>query len=388
MKRLLQASIITSIAFVVVACGAKGNEKSALTEKKASLEKLKQEQTKIATDIKKLENEIAVLDSSANNKTVKLVDVITTETSDFFHYIDLQGKIDADNISYVAPRGTPGQVKSLFIKKGDYVKAGQLLLKLDDAIYKQQIQNTNTQLALAKDIYRRQKNLWDQGIGTEVQLISAKNNVDQLENAIKLQKEQLSMTNVYAKVNGYADQVNVRVGEFFQGFIGNMPQIQIVNTSSLKVVTDIPENYINRVKKGSSVKIILPDLNNKEIKSTITLISQSINANSRGFIVEAKIPYQNNLKPNQVAIMKILDYAAKNVVTIPINLIQTDEKGKYVYIMEANGKGFIAKKKAINIGEVYNGLAEIKLGLQTGEKLITAGFQSIYEGQNIATATK
>lgn len=388
MKRLLQASIITSIAFVVVACGAKGNEKSALTEKKASLEKLKQEQTKIATDIKKLENEIAVLDSSANNKTVKLVDVITTETSDFFHYIDLQGKIDADNISYVAPRGTPGQVKSLFIKKGDYVKAGQLLLKLDDAIYKQQIQNTNTQLALAKDIYRRQKNLWDQGIGTEVQLISAKNNVDQLENAIKLQKEQLSMTNVYAKVNGYADQVNVRVGEFFQGFIGNMPQIQIVNTSSLKVVTDIPENYINRVKKGSSVKIILPDLNNKEIKSTITLISQSINANSRGFIVEAKIPYQNNLKPNQVAIMKILDYAAKNVVTIPINLIQTDEKGKYVYVMEANGNGFIAKKKAINIGEVYNGLAEIKSGLQTGEKLITAGFQSIYEGQNIATATK
>lgn len=388
MKRLLQASIITSIAFVVVACGAKGNEKSALTEKKASLEKLKQEQTKIATDIKKLENEIAVLDSSANNKTVKLVDVITTETSDFFHYIDLQGKIDADNISYVAPRGTPGQVKSLFIKKGDYVKAGQLLLKLDDAIYKQQIQNTNTQLALAKDIYRRQKNLWDQGIGTEVQLISAKNNVDQLENAIKLQKEQLSMTNVYAKVNGYADQVNIRVGEFFQGFIGNMPQIQIVNTSSLKVVTDIPENYINRVKKGSSVKIILPDLNNKEIKSTITLISQSINANSRGFIVEAKIPYQNNLKPNQVAIMKILDYAANNVVTIPINLIQTDEKGKYVYVMEANGNGFIAKKKAINIGEVYNGLAEIKSGLQAGERLITAGFQSIYEGQNIATATK
>ena len=108
MKRLLQASIITSIAFVVVACGAKGNEKSALTEKKASLEKLKQEQTKIATDIKKLENEIAVLDSSANNKTVKLVDVITTETSDFFHYIDLQGKIDADNISYVAPRGISG----------------------------------------------------------------------------------------------------------------------------------------------------------------------------------------------------------------------------------------------------------------------------------------
>ena len=388
MKRLVQISIIASAAIFIVACGAKGNEKSSLAEKKATLEKLKQEQTKVVTEINKKESEIALLDSSSNKKAVKLVDVTTTKTQDFFHYIDLQGKIDADNISYVAPRGAPGQVKSLFVKKGDYVKVGQLLLKLDDAIYKQQIESSNTQLALVKDIYRRQKNLWDQGIGTEVQVISAKNNVDQLENAIKLQKEQLSMTNVYAKVNGYADQVNVRVGEFFQGFVGPMPQIQIVNTSSLKVVTDIPENYLTRVKQGTSVKIILPDLNNKEINSRISVISQSINANSRGFIVEAKIPYQNSLKPNQVAIMKILDYSVKNVVTIPINIIQTDEKGKYVYVMETSGVGFVARKKAITVGEVYNGFAEIKAGLQANEKIITAGFQSVYEGQNIASATK
>ena len=388
MKRLVQISIIASAAIFIEACGAKGNEKSSLAEKKATLEKLKQEQTKVVTEINKIESEIALLDSSSNKKAVKLVDVTTTKTQDFFHYIDLQGKIDADNISYVAPRGAPGQVKSLFVKKGDYVKVGQLLLKLDDAIYKQQIESSNTQLALVKDIYRRQKNLWDQGIGTEVQVISAKNNVDQLENAIKLQKEQLSMTNVYAKVNGYADQVNVRVGEFFQGFVGPMPQIQIVNTSSLKVVTDIPENYLTRVKQGTSVKIILPDLNNKEINSRISVISQSINANSRGFIVEAKIPYQNSLKPNQVAIMKILDYSVKNVVTIPINIIQTDEKGKYVYVMETSGVGFVARKKAITVGEVYNGFAEIKAGLQANEKIITAGFQSVYEGQNIASATK
>lgn len=388
MKRLVQISIIASAAIFIVACGAKGNEKSSLAEKKATLEKLKQEQTKVVTEINKIESEIALLDSSSNKKAVKLVDVTTTKTQDFFHYIDLQGKIDADNISYVAPRGAPGQVKSLFVKKGDYVKVGQLLLKLDDAIYKQQIESSNTQLALVKDIYRRQKNLWDQGIGTEVQVISAKNNVDQFENVIKLQKEQLSMTNVYAKVNGYADQVNVRVGEFFQGFVGPMPQIQIVNTSSLKVVTDIPENYLTRVKQGTSVKIILPDLNNKEINSKISVISQSINTNSRGFIVEAKIPYQNSLKPNQVAIMKILDYSVKNVVTIPINIIQTDEKGKYVYVMETSGVGFVARKKAITVGEVYNGFAEIKAGLQANEKIITAGFQSVYEGQNIASATK
>ncbi len=101
----------------------------------------------------------------------------------FTHYIDLQGHIDATNVAYVAPRGQGGLVKSIYVKQGDNVKKGQLLLKLDDALAQKQIDQLNTQLAYAKDLLQRQQNLWNQSIGTEVQLLNAKNNVANIEKA-------------------------------------------------------------------------------------------------------------------------------------------------------------------------------------------------------------
>ena len=282
------------------------------------------------------------------------------------------------------------------------VKKGQLLLKLDDAIVRQNIvaakqglEQIKTQVSFAKNIYQRQKNLWDQNIGTEVQVISAKNNVDALENQLKTAEEnvksaqeQWATTNVKAEVSGVADQVNIKVGETFQGYAGTMPQIQIVNTSNLKVITDIPENYLTRVRKGSAVKIVVPDLNNKEINTSVSLVSQSININSRGFVAEAKIPYQASLKPNQVAIMKILDYSAKAVIAIPVNTVQTDEQGKYIYVAVKENNNLVARKKHIIVGELSGQLIEVKSGMTSGEQLITEGYQNIYDGQNLKTEIK
>ena len=164
-----------------------------------------------------------------------------------------------------------------------------------------------------------------------------------------------------------------------------MAGIKIVNTSSLKVVTDIPENYLNRVKRGTSVQVVVPDIN-RSYPTTISLISQSVSPTSRGFIAEAKIPYDATLKPGQSAIVKILDYSNANGIVIPVNLVQSDEKSKYVYVLEklSNGKT-VAKKKQVVIGEVYGDNVEIKSGLITGEQLISEGYQSLYEGQAVST---
>lgn len=399
MKQYLVISIFASL--ILAACGGSKKEGAALlTEKKAALEKLKADKAKSDEAIKNLETELAKLDTAANSAKVVLVNVAPVAVQNFQHFIDLQGKIDADNISYISPRGMGGQVKELYIKQGDLVRKGQSILKLDDAIIRQQINaskeqvnSIKTQLSFAKNIYTRQKNLWDQGIGTEVQLISAKNNVESLENqiksaeeGIKIQQEQLKTTTVVSDVSGIADVVNIKVGELFSGMGAMGPQIKIVNTSSLKVTTNVPENYGARIKKGSIVNILVPDLN-KNYSSSISLISQSIDATQRGFTAEAKVPYDGNLKPNQLAVMKILDYAANNAVVIPINVVQTDEKGKYVFVMEklSNGK-FIAKKKIIVIGEVYGQIVEVKAGLAAAEQLITEGFQNLYEGQFISAA--
>jgi RND family efflux transporter MFP subunit len=176
-------------------------------------------------------------------------------------------------VSYITPRGGPGQVKAIYVKQGDQVKKGQLLLRLDDAVIQQNVaaarqglESIKTQLSYAKDIYQRQKNLWDQGIGTEVQLITAKNNVATLENQLKASEEnvksvqvQSNLSMVYSDVNGVADMVTVKLGEAF-GAPGS-GVIKIVNNNSLKVIGNIPENYLGKVNKGSAVVVQMPDVN-------------------------------------------------------------------------------------------------------------------------------
>ncbi len=165
------------------------------------------------------------------------------------------------------------------------------------------------------------------------------------------------------------------------------PQIKIVNTSSLKVVTNVPENYLTRLHKGSVVEISIPDAN-KKITSSLSVISQAIDILQRGFVAEAKIPADPALKPNQTAIMRILDYAAANAVVIPVNIVQSDEAGKYVYLLtKSNGKS-IVRKQTVLIGEVYGDNVEIKAGLKGGEELITEGYQALYEGQVVSTVAK
>jgi RND family efflux transporter MFP subunit len=391
MKHILQVALAAGLVFVFSACGSGSKEKkSELTEKKTKLEKLKGEQKKLNDEVAQLENDIAKADPGTATSTAKLVTVLPVIEQDFKHYIELQGKIDAENISYVTPRGLPAQVKAIYVKKGDYVKKGQLIIKLDDAVQLKQLQQLKTQLAYAEDLLRRQKNLWDQGIGTEVQLKTAENNVKSLQDQINTTVASWEMSNVRSEVSGYVETMTLRKGETFTGFVGNNPQIVIVNKSDLKMTANIPENYITRVKQGSPVEIVVPDLNNRIINSKVSLISQSIDPNSRSFVVEAKISNDGALKPNQVATMKILDYTVKNAIVVPINTVQTDEKGKYVYVMEKKGDKIVAAKRMVLVGESYGDQAEIKPGsaLKTGEQLITQGYQNLYEGQVIATATK
>ena len=401
MKKITQIATVALMAAFIASCAdSKKDGTALLDDKKAQLEKLKSERSKTDEEISKLQAELEKLDSNAVSASkIKLVATAPVSIQDFKHYIDLQGHVDAENISYISPRGMGGQVKAVYVKQGQLVRNGQLLLKLDDAIInqqvtaaRQQLEGIKTQLAFAKNLYQRQKNLWDQGIGTEVQLITSKTNVESLENQLKAAQEQVQVaieqqrtTNVYSDVTGIADIVNIKVGEIFQGMTAMGPQIKIVNTSNLKVVSTIPENYLTRVHKGSVVEITIPDAN-KKITSVLSLISQAIDITNRGFVAEAKIANDPALKPNQSAVLRILDYSAPKAVVIPVNTVQSDETAKYVYLMEKSGNGrTVARKQVVTIGEVYGSSVEIKTGLKEGDQLITEGYQNLYDGQLIGT---
>ena len=395
MKRIINISLIFFFTAVISSCGNSDRKDSALADKKAQLQKLKSEKESLDEKILSLQKEIVKLDTaSAIPVKPQLVALTPVEKTDFKHYLDLQGTVDSKNISYITPSGQGGQIKAIYVKQGDKVHKGQLILKLDDAVMrenvaavKQQMGSVKAQLDLAKSVYERQSNLWAQHIGTEVQLLQAKTNVESLENQLKAiqaqvntAQEQANQSNVYSNVNGVVDDITAHVGETFTGNPLAGGYIKIVNESDLKITVTVPENYAGKVHKGSKVIIKIPDIN-KTFESEVTFISQAIGTTTRGFTAEIRVPKGLALRPNQISLVQILDYTAPNTITAPLNTLQTDENGKYVLVAVKEGDKMIARKRKVTIGELYNDMIEIKEGLQPGDQLITEGYQGVFDGQ-------
>jgi RND family efflux transporter MFP subunit len=377
-------TVVIGSSLLLAACGSSSVQKNdSLEGKRAQLDSLKSQQDKLAKQVTSLEAEIVKADpASAVVEKAKLVTLTPMIPTSFTHYIDLQGNVDAENAAYISPRGNGGLVREVYVRQGDHVNKGQLLLKLDDAIQKQNLANAQTQLAYAKDLYQRRKNLWDQKIGTEVDLINAKNQVDQMESQVKIAQENVDFTSVYADIPGTVDNLIIKVGESFAP--GNQT-MHIINTDNLKVLVQVPEVYQERVRVGTPVKIAFPGLNNKEITGTVHIAGKVINTGSRAFQVEIRIPNDKDIRANQVAVVKLQDYSAKGVLTIPVNTLQTDEKGKYVMVgVKQNGK-IVAHKKNVTIGQLYADKIEVTGGLDKDDQLITDGFQGLYEGQLVTT---
>ena len=377
MNKIFLSALLTGTV-LIISCG----QTDPVTKKKDDLQKLKDQQADLATKVQKTEEELVKLDPSSKKEKTKLVAVQPVVPVNFTHYIELQGKIDALNIAFVTPRnGTGGQVKEIYVKQGDVVKKGQLLLKLDAVLLQQQLSTAKQQLSFAQDLYTRRKNLWAQQIGSEVELVTAKNQVDQAQHQVDLINKQIEQMKVYADINGVANIVNVRLGELFTG----NNQIQIVNTTDLKATAQVPENYLGKVKVGSNVKVVIPELNNKTIDTRVSVTGKTIDPSNRSFYIEAKLPYEKDFYPNQVALIKIQDYTASSALTIPVNSLQNDEKGKYVMVAVKDGDRLVSRKKPITIGMMYGDKIEVLSGIQTGDNIITEGYQGLYDEQPITT---
>jgi len=386
MQKILTGVVISAIsaATLLASCGSSTKTPDTLEGKKKELANLKSQQDKISKQIDSLEAQISRLDTTSKvAQKAKLVALTAVATSPFTHYIDLQGNVEAENMSWISPRGQGGVVRGVNVRQGDYVRKGQLLLKLDDAVQRNSVANAQIALDHAKDLYQRRKNLWDEKIGTEVDYINAKNAVDQAETQLKLAQDQLDFTNVYADMDGTVDNLTLKVGE---SFAPGMQALHLVNTNNLKAVVQVPELYQERVKVGTPVKISFPGLGNKEITGVVRVTGKTINPESRAFNVEIRLPNDKSIRSNQIAVVRLQDYAVAKTLAIPVNTLQTDEKGKYVMVASKDKENnLLAHKRSINIGQSYGDKVEVTDGLQEGDQLITDGFQGLYEGQLITT---
>lgn len=369
--------LTTGVVVLLAACGG-GND---LESKKAELEKLKAKQTELNAQIAGLQDEIANMGDSATeeNSRAKVVAVTSVTVQAFIHAVDVQGRVDGDeNITYSAK--VPSVVKRVNVKAGDRVSAGQILAELDADVVKSQIETLKKGLELANTVYEKRKALWEQKVGSEIEFLQAKNQKENLEKQIASVKENIDMYFIKSEYNGTVDLVSIKVG---QGIAPGVPAISVVNPAALKIKADLSESYANVVKQGNPVIVNFPDIN-KSIKSSVLYSSKSINALTRTFNVEVALPNDNDLHPNMVAEIKIVDYENKNALVVPINTIQEIEGEKLVYIVTKNAKNeLIAKKVPVAVGKTYGTNAEILSGLNVGDQLITTGFQDLTDGQVI-----
>jgi RND family efflux transporter MFP subunit len=344
-------------------------------DKKAELEKLKKQKSELETKIAALQEEIAKTDTTATQE--KATEVITTPlTAQLFKtYIEVQGKVDADeNVSLSSEM--PGTVTKINVKVGDEVSKGQILAETDSRAIEQNISDLQTNADLVNQLYEKQKGLWEQKIGTEVQYLQAKSQKESMDKKLLALKEQVRMSKVISPINGTVDGVNIKIG---QAIAPGMPAISVINFSNLKVKADVAESYAPRVKNGNEVLIIFPD-SKDSITGKIHYASRGINSLTRTFAVEILLDNSREYHPNQVARLKINDYQSpKPEIVIPVKYIQKGAEESFVMVDE-NGK---AVKKLVKTGREYSGMAEILDGLKEGDMIITQGYDLVNDGDPV-----
>lgn len=370
MKQILFTALLAGVLF---SCG--GSE-----DKAAKLEKLKAQQAEINAEIAALEAELAKTGtlSAAPGKT-KDVSVLALDAENFKHYIEVQGKVDSDENILISPK-MAGTISRIYVKEGDQVRAGQMVAELENGVLRESMEEVKSQLDFATSLYLKQKNLWDQKIGTEVQYLSAKNNKESLEKRLSTLREQMEMSRIKSPINGVVDEMDLNLG---QSFMPGMPGIRIVNYKKLKVKADVAETYIASVKKGNDVVVFFPDIK-KEIRTKLSFVTQVINNNTRTFTAEAELDAdKKDYRPNMIAIIKIIDYENKDAIVVPVNLIQHSEESQFVYIASTKNGKKVAKKVEITTGQIYNGQVEVLSGLSRKDKLINAAYLDLSDGMSI-----
>lgn len=365
MKKIFLVPVLT---IAMISCNSGGGDK------KAELEKLKKQDAEIKAKIAALEQELSVGKDSVPSGITVAVEQLKAEV--FKNYIEVQGRVDADE-NVALSTEMPGTITKINVKAGDEVSAGEVLAETDARAINQTISDLQTNIELVNQIFEKQKNLWDQKIGTEVQFLQAKTNKESMEKKLSALKEQLRMTKIVSPISGTVDAVDVKVG---QAVAPGFPAIRVINFSNLKVKADVAETYASRIKKGSEVIVYFPDIQDTLI-AKVNFVSRAISPSSRTFMVEVLLDNKKEYHPNMVARLSANDYqSVQPVIVIPVRTIQKDENNaSFVYVSE-NG---IAKKRIVTLGKAYSGKAEVISGLKENDLLVTLGYDIINEGDAI-----
>lgn len=377
--------IVVLATLILSSCGDKKEQSletviasQDLAQIRAKKDELNSKQLEISNKIKQLNDEIAKLDT---NKKVPQVSTFKLKEENFIHYLELQGSVQTKMNVLISPEMN-GVLTAIYVKEGQSVRKGQVLAKIDDNGLSNQLAQLKVQAALAKTTYERQKRVWDQKIGSEIQFLQAKANYEAQKNAVAQLQTTLSKTNITAPFSGVIDDVIIEQGNLVTPGMG---VFRIVNLNNMYIETDVPESYITSVKKGEDVEVEFPILG-KKMQSTIRQAGNFINPANRTFKVEVLVPNKDgNIKPNLTAKLKINDYSNENAILIPQSIISENAKGEqYIFVVEnIKNKIGVAKKAIIETGKTQGDYIEVVFGLSKGLEVVEEGARSVKDNQEV-----
>ena len=377
MKKII---LIATFSALIFSCGKKeenANIDSLIASK--NLVSIKAKRAELQTQLTQLDNAIAELDVKKTEEA--LVSVEMVKDTVFSHYLEVQGNVNTKENLIIYPQFA-GILNTVNVIAGQKVSKGQVLGTIDDGGLSQQLAQLENQLALAKTTFERQKRLWDQKIGSEIQYLQAQTNMVSQQKAVSQMKAQLAKTRVIAPFNGVIDELIAERGQVVGPGQGLM---RIVNLNNMFISTTVPESYIGKLKVGTEVSVYLASLG-KSFNGKIRQVGNNINPNNRSFGIEVSVPNTDNLlRPNQVAKLKITDYTNAKAVVVPSNVIQEDADGnQFVFeVSSVKDNTGIAKKVIVKVGKTSDNFTEILSGLEPKTVLVGDGVKTVSEGMKL-----
>ena len=350
-----------------------------LDSKKKRVDELKNSLVEIYSEIDMLEEEISLIDSTFGDKNYELVTTIEPSSKEFIHEINLRGNVvSMMNIMIVSE--VIGKYKGIFVKDGQFVKKGDVLATINSDVIDINLKEIETNLILLKTIYDRQSNLWDNKIGSEIDYLRAKSNYESIKSRFEATKRQIAKFKITAPFSGIIESTSARVGEMSSP---GVPAFSIYNENDSYIEIDVSENYGNSFTVGDNAKLILE--NDSVILTSILSVGQVINPINRTFKIGVEIPFdlKESLKPNQIINLKLIDYRNENSISIPSNIIYSDERGNYIFIIDEFDGENVARKIPILIGKSSNYMTEVLSGLLGEEQVIDKGSSNVVDGSYV-----
>jgi membrane fusion protein (multidrug efflux system) len=336
-------------------------------------------------EVKRLNQEIAMLEENIQEESPSVtrfhvpVSVKEMRPESFEHYIEITGRLEAEDDAFISPEMN-GQIEAIHVREGEAVKAGQLLVSLNTSVIESNMREVKTGLELATKLYNKQKELWDQNIGSEMQYLEAKNTKEQAEARLATLEAQMDMARIRAPFSGVVETILMKEGELA---IPGMQLIRLINLNSLKLYGNISERYLTSLRKGEKVLVSFPDAEGLTLSAPIYRVGNVIDNESRTFRIEVKIDNASRtLKPNMYSVIKVNDFSSSSAFVVPSVAIRQDIKGNYIYITDNAGKK--ARKRYVETGLSYEDQTMVLKGLEKGDRVIVKGFAQVSDGADIA----